>query len=72
MNGAALHIHTFLHWKRLTDPSAEEVLSLDYLHRAEPLLKIYREYLLKTVLLSSFTAVEENEWVSCMRRPTGE
>lgn len=51
MNGAALHIHTFLHWKRLTNTSAEEVLSQDYLQRAEPLLKTYREYLLRTVLL---------------------
>ncbi|XP_044038221.1 uncharacterized protein LOC122869357 isoform X2 [Siniperca chuatsi] len=49
MNGAALHVHTFLHWKRLTNPSAGEVLSLDYLHRVDPLLKAYREYLLKTV-----------------------
>ncbi|XP_026203131.1 uncharacterized protein LOC113153648 [Anabas testudineus] len=49
MNGAALHIHTFLHWKRLTNASAEEVLSQDYLQRAEPLLKTYREYLLRTV-----------------------
>ncbi|XP_018554042.1 uncharacterized protein LOC108898594 isoform X2 [Lates calcarifer] len=49
MNGAALHIHTFLHWKRLTNSSAEEVLSLQYLHRVEPLLKTYREYLLRKV-----------------------
>ncbi|GAA6215421.1 uncharacterized protein LOC108898594 isoform X2 [Lates japonicus] len=49
MNGAALHIHTFLHWKRLTNSSAEEVLSLHYLHRVEPLLKTYREYLLRKV-----------------------
>ncbi|XP_051242972.1 uncharacterized protein LOC127355795 [Dicentrarchus labrax] len=49
MNGAALHIHTLIHWQRLTDPSAGEVLSLDYLNRVDPLLKTYREYLLKTV-----------------------
>ncbi|XP_067426293.1 uncharacterized protein [Thunnus thynnus] len=49
INGAALHIHTFLHWNRLTNPSAGERLSLDYLHRVDPLLKAYKEYLLKTV-----------------------
>ncbi|CAK6960237.1 uncharacterized protein LOC128378966 isoform X2 [Scomber scombrus] len=49
MNGAALHIHTFLHWNRLTNPSAGEHLSLDYLHQVDPLLKAYKEYLLKTV-----------------------
>ncbi len=54
MNGAALHVHTFLHWKRVTNSSAEEVLSLDYLHRVDPLLKTYRGYLLRTVLLSFF------------------
>ncbi|TMS15347.1 hypothetical protein E3U43_021809 [Larimichthys crocea] len=52
MNGAALHVHTFLHWKRLTDPSAEEVLSLDYLDRVDPLIKVYREYLIKMVKVS--------------------
>ncbi|XP_070703358.1 uncharacterized protein [Pempheris klunzingeri] len=49
MNGAALHIHTFLHWKRLTNPSDRDVLSQDYLDRVDRLLKIYRSYLLKTV-----------------------
>ncbi|XP_038548795.1 uncharacterized protein LOC119882685 isoform X2 [Micropterus salmoides] len=49
MNGAALHVHTFLHWKRLTNSSAGEVLSLGYLHRVDPLLKTYREYLLKVI-----------------------
>ncbi|KAK2832870.1 hypothetical protein Q5P01_016759 [Channa striata] len=49
LNGAALHIHTFLHWKRLTDPSAEDTLSPDYLQRVGPLLSIYREHLLRTV-----------------------
>ncbi|XP_053194530.1 uncharacterized protein LOC128378966 isoform X2 [Scomber japonicus] len=49
MNGAALHIHTFLHWNRLTNPSAGEHLSLEYLHQVDPLLKAYKEYLLKTV-----------------------
>ncbi|XP_070836745.1 uncharacterized protein [Chaetodon trifascialis] len=49
MNGAALHVHTFLHWKRLTSSSGGETLSLDYLHRVDPLLKIYRDYLPKMV-----------------------
>ncbi|KAF3699645.1 hypothetical protein EXN66_Car015332 [Channa argus] len=49
MNGAALHIHTFLHWKRLTDPSADDTLSQDYVQHVEPLLNIYREYLRRTV-----------------------
>ncbi|XP_029292948.1 uncharacterized protein LOC115011843 [Cottoperca gobio] len=49
MNGAALHVHMVLHWKRLTDPSAGEFLNLDYLHRVDPLLDAYREYLVKTV-----------------------
>ncbi|XP_040918999.1 uncharacterized protein LOC121198755 isoform X2 [Toxotes jaculatrix] len=52
MNGAALHIHTFLHWKRLTNSSAGEVLSLHYLHRVKPLLKSYRDYLLRKVKVS--------------------
>lgn len=51
VNGAALHIHTFLHWKRLTDPSAGEVLSLDYLHGLDPLVESYGDYLLGTVLV---------------------
>lgn len=54
INGAALHIHTFLHWKRLTNPSSEEVLSLYYLQHVDPLLMIYRDYLHKVVLLSSY------------------
>ncbi|XP_073350433.1 uncharacterized protein [Pagrus major] len=49
INGAALHVHTFLHWKRLTNPSSGEVLSLYYLQRVDPLLMIYREYLHKMV-----------------------
>ncbi|XP_049417094.1 uncharacterized protein LOC125879306 [Epinephelus fuscoguttatus] len=53
MNGAALHVHILLHWKRLFDPSGGEVLSLDYLHRVDPLLKAYREYLVKTVKVSA-------------------
>ncbi|XP_075999345.1 uncharacterized protein LOC142992706 isoform X2 [Genypterus blacodes] len=53
MNGAALHIHTFLHWKRLTDPSASEDLSLHYLHGLDPLVKSYEDYLLGTVKVFS-------------------
>ncbi|XP_078140913.1 uncharacterized protein LOC144539497 [Centroberyx gerrardi] len=49
MNGAALHVHIFLHWKRLTDPSAGEVFSLDYLQGVDPLVKTYTEYLHRTV-----------------------
>lgn len=71
MNGAALHVHTFLHWKRLTDPSAEEVLSLDYLDRVDPLIKVYREYLTKMVLLSSFrtTKREMNSSITEIKYP---
>ncbi|KAM6914743.1 uncharacterized protein PEZ65_015050 isoform 1-T1 [Lycodopsis pacificus] len=49
LNGAALHVHIVLHWKRLTDPSAGHNLNLDYHHRVDPLLKTYREYLVKSV-----------------------
>ncbi|XP_074511227.1 uncharacterized protein LOC141780062 isoform X1 [Sebastes fasciatus] len=49
VNGAALHVHIILHWKRLTDPSAGEGLHLDYLHQVVPLFKTYEEYLVKSV-----------------------
>ncbi|XP_029913657.1 uncharacterized protein LOC115363532 [Myripristis murdjan] len=49
VNGAALHLHIFLHWKRLTDPAAAESFSLDYLRGVDPLVKTYSEYLHRTV-----------------------
>ncbi|KAM4598591.1 uncharacterized protein ACJ7VT_022048 isoform 2-T2 [Polymixia lowei] len=49
VNGAALHVHIFLHWKRLTDPSAGDVDSLKYLQAMEPLLKTYTQFLHRTV-----------------------
>lgn len=36
---AALRIHTSLHWKRLTNTLAKEVLSQDYLLHVEPLFR---------------------------------
>lgn len=54
MNGAALHVHMLLHLERLTNSSDGEVLSLDYLHHVDPLLKTYREYLVNSVLIYSF------------------
>ncbi|XP_054463803.1 uncharacterized protein LOC129098735 isoform X2 [Anoplopoma fimbria] len=49
LNGAALHVHIVLHWKRLTSPSVAEDLNLDYLDRVDPLLKTYRAYLVESV-----------------------
>lgn len=56
VNGAALHVHIFLHWKRLTDPAAGESFSQDYLHGVDPLVKTYSEYLHRTVRRSGCTA----------------